>query len=72
MFKILIWTFIIVVLYRFVTRFVLPVFKMTKTASDHMRKMQQQMQDMQQQAQQGPSRAGKHLDGDYIEYEEIK
>lgn len=76
MIKVLVWTFVIVVLYRFVTRFVMPIFKMTKAAGAQMRKMQQQMQDMQQQAdtQQRPSSSGpsKHIDGDYIEYEEVK
>ena len=74
MIKVLVWTFVIVILYRFFTRFVLPIFKMTKAAGDHMRKMQQQMQDMQQQQQspQRPSGGNTHIDGDYIEYEEVK
>ena len=75
MIKVLVWTFVIVVLYCFFTRFVLPIFKMTKVAGDHMRKMQQQMQDMQQQqSQPRPSSpaGGRHVDGDYIEYEEVK
>ncbi|OJW83451.1 MAG: hypothetical protein BGO69_08225 [Bacteroidetes bacterium 46-16] len=71
MVKVLITAFVIVVLYRFLTRFVFPVFKLTKQARDHMQKMQQQMQDMEQQRQQGTQHS-KPLDGDYIEYEEVK
>ena len=71
MFKVIVWTFIIVILYRFFTRFVMPVAKMTKSAGEHMRRMQQQMQDMQQQQQQ-PKTTDRQVDGEYIEYEEIR
>jgi type II secretory pathway component PulM len=74
MFKIIVWTFVLVMLYRFFTRFVLPVAKMTRTAKEQMQRMQQQMQDMQQQQQAQPkaTTASRHIDGDYIEYEEVK
>ncbi|MBS1585763.1 MAG: hypothetical protein JSS82_09470 [Bacteroidetes bacterium] len=73
MFKIIVWTFVLVMLYRFFTRFVLPIAKMTRTAKEQMQRMQQQMQDMQQQQPKQHSSAGnRHIDGDYIEYEEVK
>lgn len=74
MFKIIVWTFVVVMLYRFFTRFVLPIAKMTRTAKEQMQRMQQQMQDMhqQQQAQPKTAAASRHIDGDYIEYEEVK
>jgi len=73
MFKIIVWTFVLVMLYRFFTRFILPIAKMTRTAKEQMQRMQQQMQDMQQQQPSSrPSAANRHIDGDYIEYEEVK
>jgi len=48
---------------------------MTKMAQERMAQMQQQMEDMQrrQQAASQPSpRPKKNIDGDYIDYEEVK
>jgi hypothetical protein len=70
MVKVLITAFVIVILYRFFTRFVFPVLNLTKQARDHMRNMQQQMQDMEEQMQR--PQQSKSVDGDYIEYEEVK
>jgi len=45
---------------------------MTKNASEHMRRMQQQMQDMHQQQPQPQKNADRHVDGEYIDYEEVR
>jgi len=62
-------------LFRFLARFLLPVFKITRQASQHMRHMQQQMNEMQQRQQQPPpppKAAPRQVDGTYIDYEEVK
>lgn len=68
-------TFIIVMTYRFIFRFVLPIYRATKTASDRMRQMKQQMDDMQTKANTNARPSNKPpqpKDGDYIDYEEVK
>jgi hypothetical protein len=55
----------------------MPVMQITKMAQDRMQDMQQQMERMQQQQrantppQPQPAKP-KHVEGDYIEYEEVK
>lgn len=72
MMKIILWTLLFYVLFRFITRFVLPILKVTRMASSRMRDMQQQMEEMQQKANTPPAPERKVKEGDYIEYEEIK
>jgi predicted Holliday junction resolvase-like endonuclease len=75
MFKFIIWVLVIFFVLRFVLRFVLPVFKITRMASDKMREMQQQMNNMQQQQEAGQQQASRRAvpkQGDYIDYEEVK
>ena len=73
MMKIILWTLVFYVLFRFITRFVLPILKVTRMASSRMRDMQQQMEEMQQKANNpSPAPEPKIKEGDYIEYEEIK
>ena len=60
-------------LYRFLARFLLPVFQITKATSQRLREMQQQMNDMQQKTNDKNNIGDKKTkDGDYIEYEEVK
>ncbi len=73
--KFIIWSIVLTLILRFVMRVVLPIFTMTRMAQDKMAQMQKQMQDMyeQQNRQQHPTpKASKQVDGDYIDYEEIK
>jgi uncharacterized membrane protein (DUF106 family) len=72
MFKIIIWSIILTVIVRFIFRFVLPVFRITSTVQDRMRQMQQQMNDMQQNNTPPAQPKPKKVDGDYIDYEEVK
>jgi uncharacterized membrane protein (DUF106 family) len=72
LFRIILWSIIISVLLRFVFRFLLPVIHVTGEAKKRMSHMQKQMEDLQKQQQrQQPSRSSK-IEGDYIEYEEVK
>lgn len=53
---------------RFVMRFILPIMKMTRMTHQHMNDMRKKMDEMQQ----GGSRQTKKVEGDYIDYEEVK
>lgn len=53
---------------RFVMRFILPIMKMTRMTHQHMNDMRKKMDEMQQ----GSSRQAKKVEGDYIDYEEVK
>lgn len=55
---------------RFAMRFVLPIMKMTRMTHAHMNDMRKKMDEMQQQKQTPPR--PKRVDGDYIDYEEVK
>lgn len=71
--RFLFWTFILVTAYRFLFRFVIPIFRATKMASDRMQQMQQQMNEMQNKANAKPDNKPPQMkEGDYIEYEEVK
>lgn len=72
LFRILLWGFILVMVFRFIVRFVFPVVKMTRVAQDRLRQMQQQMDEMQQQQATPPKQQQKVKEGDYIDYEEVK
>jgi hypothetical protein len=54
-----------------VLRFLLPVFRISSAATEHMRKMQQQMNDMQNQMNQPPPKKNVKKKGDYIDYEDV-
>ncbi|MCD6063726.1 MAG: hypothetical protein K0R82_1637 [Flavipsychrobacter sp.] len=74
--KFIIWSIIISLVLRFVMRFLFPVI-ITKVATDKLAQMQKQMEDMQRQANtnaqpKSAPKAPKQVDGDYIEYEEVK
>ena len=71
LFRILLWSFILIMLFRFIVKFVLPILGIARTAKDRLNHMQKQMEDMQN-AQNPPAQKNKVKDGDYIEYEEIK
>lgn len=73
--RILLWSFIIVMIFRFIARFVFPILNITRLTQDRLRQMQQQMEDMQQKQSNPPSaqqQTHKVKEGDYIDYEEVK
>ncbi len=49
-------------------RFLLPIMKMTRMTHQHMNDMRKKMDEMQQPK----ARPAKRVDGDYIDYEEVK
>ena len=74
--KFIIWSIIISLVLRFVMRFLFTVI-ITKAATDKLAQMQKQMEEMQRQANanaqpKSAPKASKQVDGDYIEYEEVK
>ncbi len=65
------------VVYNILNKYIFPIFRITSAASNHMKQMQDQMNEMnkrmnanQAQNNQPPRKVKK--DGDYIDYEEIK
>jgi len=72
LFRVLFWAFIIVILYRFLAKYVFPVFKITKMASDHMRQMQHKMEEMEHKVNNQSTGRSHIKEGDYIDYEEVK
>lgn len=72
--RFILWSIVITFVLRFIFRFLLPVVSMTRAAQDKLHQMQQQMEDMQQKQQQTPpaSKKANKIDGDYIDYEEVK
>lgn len=66
------WGILIVVLYRFLARYILPIFHITRMAGNHLQKMQKQMEQMDQQNNTRQNSSQKANKGDYIDYEEVK
>lgn len=75
-FKIIIWSILISLILRFVFRFLLPIMQVTSMAQSKMREMQKQMEEMQKQSQNNNAKAQpsrpRNIEGDYIDYEEVK
>lgn len=73
--RIILWSIVLTVILRFISRFLLPVLGMTQMAQKQMQDLQRQMEEMQkrqQQAQANASKPKQELDGDYIDYEDVK
>jgi fructose-specific phosphotransferase system IIC component len=63
---------IIGLIYRVLTRFIFPVMNITSAASDHLKKMQDQMNEMNKNNAAPVQRKAVKKEGDYIDYEEVK
>jgi len=72
LFRILLWAFILVIIVRFLVRFVFPILSITRSVQGKVKEMQQKMEEMQQQQNVPPKQAQKVKEGDYIDYEEVK
>lgn len=75
MLRMIVYTLGFILLYRLIVNFILPVFRMSKLASERVRQMQDQMNNMQQQSNQynGHQQTSQRIkEGDYIDYEEVK
>ncbi|MFA6057629.1 MAG: hypothetical protein WC756_05495 [Taibaiella sp.] len=68
-FRFVLFLFILFLVIRFVMRFVLPIMKMTRMTHQHMNDMRKKVDEMQQQQ---TTQKHKRVDGDYIDYEEVK
>jgi hypothetical protein len=79
LFRILIWAFILAMVFRFITRYLFPILKITRATRDGLRRMQDHVEQMNQQQggqqyhQKPPvSTTTPVKEGDYIDYEEVK
>lgn len=71
-FRIILITIILTLIARFIIRFVLPVFQITRMTQEKLRRMQEEMERTQQQQQAGQNTNSRVKEGDYIDYEEVK
>jgi hypothetical protein len=67
--RIILFVIIGYMIYKFATRFLMPIMKITKMTHGHMNEMRKKMENMEQQHQ---NQRSKRVDGDYIDYEEVK
>ncbi len=72
MWKIIVLLVIIFLIARFVMRYVMPIVLVTKTAHDKLSEMQKRMEQMQQEQERATKKQNRSVDGDYIDYEEVK
>lgn len=73
--------FILGLVFRVLNRYILPIFRITNAASAKMREMQEQMRHMEnninntnntQKVNNPPPKRDTKIDGDYIDYEEVR
>jgi hypothetical protein len=69
--KFLIMLMLGAVLYRIITRFILPIVGMSRMVHQKMDAIKKQVDDMQQKPSK-EERSKPRIDGEYIDYEEIK
>ncbi len=74
LFKFIIFLLFFYLIIRFVTRFLLPMFKVVNTANESIKQAKEQMQRMEQQnrTQSQPQTKTEKIEGEYIDYEEVK
>ena len=73
MLRIITIALIIGLIYRVLTRFIFPVVNITSAANDHLKKMQDQINEMNRNNTPPPAqRKNIKKEGDYIDYEEVK
>ncbi len=71
LFRIIIWSIVLTMVLRFLARVVLPIFHITSMTQQKMKEMQKQMEEMQRTNTQ-PKKNTRQVEGDYIDYEEVK
>jgi len=69
--KFLIFLLLGAILYRIITRFVLPILNMSQMVHQKMDAIKKQVDDLQQKPQK-EKRSKPRIEGEYIDYEEIK
>ncbi len=70
LFRVITWLFVIGIIYRVLSRFVLPIFRITTATNDRLRQMQDQMRDMNHKVNENTAKPQVKKEGDYIDYEE--
>ncbi len=75
-FELLLWGLLIYFAYRFIFGFLLPIGKATRQMRQKMQEMQQAVHQQQEAQHQTTTQATQHkqspVEGDYIEFEEVK
>lgn len=71
LFKIFLFLLLLFLIIRFAMRFLFPVLKLTRMTHQKMNEMKQKMDHMES-ASSRPAAKRKNLEGDYIDYEEVK
>ncbi len=74
MLKVIFWIIVISIILRIIFYFVLPILRVAFTATNQMRRMQEQMKEMERNMNQPPPQSARKVnrEGDYVEYEELK
>lgn len=70
--RLLTWIFIIWVIYGFVKSIVKGIFKVTINNNGNIRNMQDQLRDLHQKVNEQKPPQQTNVDGEYIDYEEVK
>ncbi|MFA6150663.1 MAG: hypothetical protein WC716_05030 [Chitinophagaceae bacterium] len=68
----IIYALFIYLIYKFVKGFLFPAIHITNTMNSKMKDMQSKMNEMNQQQQAQQERKTRKVEGEYIDYEEIK
>lgn len=71
-FRVVLLALIFFFIARFVMRYLLPILRVTRVARDRMQEMQERMESMQQNEQKRSEQKRNTIDGEYIDYEEVK
>jgi uncharacterized membrane protein (DUF106 family) len=74
MLKVIFWIIVISIILRIIFYFVLPILRVAFTATNQMRRMQEQMKEMERNMNQPPPPSARKVnrEGDYVDYEELK
>jgi hypothetical protein len=70
--RIITWIFVIGIIYRLLSRYIIPIFRITTAHGDRIRQMHDQMNGMDRNANTGASKKPVKKEGDYIDYEEVR
>ena len=68
--RIILFVIVAYMIVKFLRRFVMPIMKITRATHSHMNDMRQKMEQMEQRQQN--NHQSRRVEGDYIDYEEVK
>jgi hypothetical protein len=76
MFRVLLYIFLVYLVYQFIFKFIIPVYKTTQQVKKGFHEMHERMNDFANNQEQPPSQkkpsSNERAVGDYIDFEEIK